>query len=294
MDRLETMRAFVEVARQSGFAPAARHLGMSTSALSRHIMSLEDWLGVQLFHRNTRHVQLTDAGQGYLDRCVKVLDDVRDIEKLNQETHSELSGSIRISAPVFLGRTFVAPTLSKTLLANPRFRAELFLSDRQVDLIGEGFDLAVRVAKPEDSSLIARRLTSVRICVVGSPAYLAEHGSPAKLGDLKNHRCVIDRLPDGADRWKFATSEGGRTQKIEGQVRVNDGEAARNFAVAGLGLARLPMFFVEDALEQGQLVEIDFENDTEEAAVYAVYPPSRHLSRGVRALIDLMVREARN
>jgi len=289
MDRLDMMKAFIEVARQGGFAPAARQLDISTSALSRHIAALEDWLGVQLFHRSTRHVNLTDAGQGYLGRCMKILEEVREIEHAGQDTQGDLSGKIRISAPVFLGRRCIAPVMAKFLLANPGLNAELFLSDRLVDLVAEGFDLAIRVTKPEDSSLVARRLTSVRICIVGAPAYLAERGTPNELADLKDHDCIIDRLPEGSDRWTFATPHGKFNQRVSGQVRVNDGETARDFAIAGLGLARLPFFFVEDALASDDLVEIEFKGDSEEAGFYAVYPPSRYLSRSIRALIDLLV-----
>lgn len=252
-------------------------------------MALEDWLGVQLFHRSTRHVHLTDAGQGYLGRCMKVLEEVRELEHTGHDAQGGLSGKIRISAPVFFGRHHIAPVLAKFLLTNPGLNAELFLSDRLVDLVGEGFDLAIRVTEPEDSSLIARRLTSVRLCVVGAPAYLAEHGTPTELAELKNHDCIIDRVPEGSDKRIFATLDGKSNQRTSGQIRVNDGETARNFAIAGLGLARLPFFFVEDAVASGDLVEIELKDDSEEAGLYVMYPPSRYLSRNIRVLADLLI-----
>jgi len=291
MDRLDMMKAFVETARQGGFAPAARQLAISTSALSRHIAALEDWLGVQLFHRTTRHVRLTDAGQGYLGRCLKVLEDVHELEQAGQDAQGELSGKIRISAPVYLGRQHIAPALTGFLSANPGLSVDLFLSDRLVDLVAEGFDLAIRVTKPADSTLIARRLGETRVCIVAAPGYLASRGAPSTVEDLRQHDCIIDRVPEGSDRWSF-TTRGGRTAlRVNGQIRVNDGETARNFALAGLGLARLPFLFVNKALAAGELVEVKLDDETEKAGVFALYPPSRHLSRSVRAVIDWLVAE---
>lgn len=291
MDRLDMMKAFVEVARQGGFAPAARHLEISTSALSRHIAALEDWLDVQLFHRTTRHVRLTDAGQGYLGRCLKILEDVRDIQQAGRHTGGALSGTIRISAPVYLGRQCIAPLLTRFLGSNPGVKVDLFLSDRLVDMVAEGFDLAIRITKPDDSSLIARRLGKTRLCVVAAPTYLERHGTPEAIEDLKHHECLIDRVPETGDKWSFATRAGRQVQRVSGPVRVNDGETARNFAIAGLGLAQLPDFFVEDALASGELVEINLETCDDDIGVFAFYPPSRHLSPAVRALIDTLVAE---
>lgn len=291
MDRLEMMNAFVEVARQGGFAPAARRLDISTSSLSRHIAALEDWLDVQLFHRTTRHVRLTDAGQGYLRRCLKILEDVQDIQQAGQHTQGALSGTIRISAPVFLGRQCIAPLLSGFLRENPGVQIDLFLSDRLVDLVAEGFDLAIRVTKPEDSSLITRRLGATRLRVVASPDYLQRKGSPSSIKDLINHDCIVDRVPESGGRWAFATRDGKQVQRVTGPARVNDGETARNFAIAGLGLARLPGFFVNDALTSGELVEVELDAREDEIGFFAFYPPSRHLSPTVRALIDMMVAE---
>ncbi|MBO9475462.1 LysR family transcriptional regulator [Shimia sp. R10_1] len=291
MDRLDMMKALVEVARQGGFAPAARQLDISTSALSRHIAALEDWLGVQLLHRTTRHVRLTDAGKGYLVRCQKVLQEIREIELAGQDVHGALSGQIRISAPVFVGRQHIAPVLAPFLRANPGVSVDLFLSDRLVDLVAEGFDMVIRVTKPTDSSLIARRLGDTRLCVVASPDYLAARGTPSTIEELAQHDCIIDRVPEGSGRWSFITQSGHTAQRVSGQARVNDGETARNFAMSGLGLARLPFFFVQEAIASGALIEIELDENPEKAGVFALYPPSRHLSQSVRAVIDLLVSE---
>jgi len=285
------MEAFVAVSRQGGFAPAARQLDISTSALSRHIAALEDWLGVQLFHRTTRHVRLTDAGQGYLGRCLKVLAEIREIEQAGQDVQGTLSGKIRISAPVYLGRRHIAPVLAPFLKANPDVSVDLFLSDRLVDLVAEGFDLAIRVSKPADSSLIARRLGETRICMVAAPNYLASRGTPSTIEELSQHNCIIDRVPEGGDRWTFTSQHGRINQRVSGQARVNDGEAARDFALSGLGIARLPFFFVQDSLASGALIEVELDEGGDKVGIFAIYPPSRHLSRSVRALIDLLVSE---
>ncbi|MDU8929328.1 LysR family transcriptional regulator [Alisedimentitalea sp. MJ-SS2] len=286
MDRLDMMTAFAAVARHGGFAPAARQLGISTSALSRHIAALEDWLGVQLFHRSTRSVRLSDSGQGYLRRCQNVLDEVREIEQAGQDAQTALSGKLRLSAPVYLGRNRVAPLVARFLHDHPAMRIDLFLTDRLVDMVTEGVDLAIRVTKPADSSLIARRIGATQISVVAAPAYLARRGTPKAITDLTSHDCIVDRSPDGSNRWHFQTPDGRVSRPVDGHIRVNDGETARDFAIDGLGLAHLPLFFVQDALDRGDLIRVKLDDQPEHIGIYAIYPPSRHLSRGLRALLD--------
>ncbi|SHI62082.1 transcriptional regulator, LysR family [Shimia gijangensis] len=291
MDRLDMMRAFVAVAREGGFSPAARQLDISTSALSRYIAALEEWLNVQLFFRTTRHVRLTDAGQGYLARCLKVLDDVRELEQVGLDTHEQLSGNLRIAAPLFYGREFVAPVIAGFLQEHRGVSVDLFFSDRLVDLVAEGFDLAVRVTKPKDSAMIARKLSSTRLCLVASPGYLELNGLPGCIEDLAEHQCIVDQAPGAGARWEFSTAGGLVSQKLKGQIQVNDGQSASGFAMAGLGIARLPKFFVESALSSGQLVEIKAGETPEEIGIFSFYPPTRHLSRNLRALVTRLADE---
>lgn len=280
------MRAFREVARCEAFAPAARQLGISASAISRYVASLEDWLGVQLFHRTTRHVRLTDAGQGYLARCVEILDTVHELERTSSEDTEALSGTIRLTTPVFFGRRYIVPIVEEFMRQHPGVSLELMLHDRVVDIVGEGFDLAIRINKPEDSSLIARRIGTIKLLHVASPGYLAQRGTPNSIQDLDNHDCVVDLVPGHVGRWPFFTDKGQITQRVDGRIKVNDGEVACDFAVTGFGIARLPHFFVEDAIAAGDVVPVLEDLFHDEADLYAVYPPSRFLARPVRTLID--------
>jgi DNA-binding transcriptional LysR family regulator len=289
MDRIEMMRAFREVARREAFSPAARQLGVSASALSRHIAGLEDWLGVQLFHRTTRHVRLTDAGQGYLARCSKILDSVRELEETGSDTTDKLSGTIRLTAPNFYGRHYVVPIVQDFLRCHPDMTVELILYDRVVDVVGEGFDLAVRITKPEDSSLIARSIGSTSVVHVASPDYLKQNGVPELIEDLASHACIVDQVPGYVGHWPFKTQKGLVSQRVDGRIKVNDGEMARDFAIAGFGIARLPGFFVDDAIASGEVVPVLEDIYHDEAGIYIVYPPSRFVSRSLRVLIDTIV-----
>jgi DNA-binding transcriptional LysR family regulator len=289
MDRLDMMRAFREVARHEAFSPAARQMGMSASALSRHVAGLEDWLGVQLFRRTTRHVRLTDEGQGYLARCVDILESIRDLEQASADAQEGLSGTIRLSSPVYYGRRYIVPLVQEFMRVHPGVQVELMLHDRQVDIVGEGFDLAIRIADLKDSSLIARRLEGTSLMYVASPGYLEQKGLPKSPEDLANHECVIDTVPGNVGRWPFDTEKGRILQRVEGRILVNDGEVACSYAVAGYGIAMLPHFFVEDALAAGKLVRVLEHSFQEEVNIYAVYPSSRFLAPSLRSLVDAIV-----
>lgn len=285
------MRAFREVARQGGFAPAARTLGISTSTLSRQVAALEEWFGVLLFFRSTRSVRLTDAGQSYLARCVAILDDVSEMEQAGQDSRDRLSGRVRLTAPSYYGRHVLTPILTEFLKDHPDVQAELLFHDRHVDMVAEGFDLAVRITRPKDSTLIARRIGSVELIEAASPGYLDQHGVPETIEDLAHHRCIVDMQREGGERWEFMTETGKVLQPVSGAVRVNQGETARDFAIAGFGIARLPHFFLNDAVADGRLVRVLGSYTEDTAGIYLIYPPARFMSRAVRAVIDHLVTE---
>lgn len=291
MDRIDMMRAFREVARVGGFAPAARALGVSTSTLSRQIAGLEEWLGIQLLFRSTRSVRLTDAGQGYLARCVAILDDVGDMEQAGQEAREKLSGRVRLTAPSYYGRHVMTPILTKFLKAHPDVSAELLFHDRHVDMITEGFDLAIRITRPKDSTLIARRIDTVKLIEAAAPTYLEEHGVPQTIEELAQHHCIVDMRGEGDHRWEFLTESGKIMQPVSGMVRVNHGETARDLAIAGFGITRLPGFFLTDALAAGQLMQVLQAYPEDTAGIYVIYPPTRFISRTVRAVIDFLAKE---
>lgn len=286
MDRVKAMSVFVEVARSEGFAPAARHLGLSTSAVSRQVMELESWLGVQLLHRTTRRIGLTEAGQAYLDACIRIVDEVEELARSATAERGEPRGEVRVTAPVFMGRHLLGPVLPAFLARHANVRVRLHLLDRFVDLIGEGFDLALRIADLPDSSLIARKLGDTRLMLTAAPAYLESRGVPESIEDLKGHNCLVDLVAGHGDRWPLAGTKG--PLRVAGNFIVNDGQMVREMTQAGLGISLLPEFFVAGELAEGRLVSLLPERLDISAGIFAVYPPTRHLSSAVRALIDAL------
>ena len=283
------MRVFTEVARQQGFTAAARNLHLSTTAVSRYVMELEDWLGVELFHRTTRHTRLTDQGQAYYDQCRRILDDVESLEKKSKESMENPQGRINITAPVFMGRRFLGPLLPQFLSKYPGIQLNLQLMDRYVNLVDEGFDAAVRISKPVDSHLVTRVLGTMRMVLVASPDYLARHGVPAKLDDLRQHNCIVDSVADYQDRWPLV--EKGRPVKIQvpGNLNINNGELVREMALAGLGITLLPDFFVIQDLHAGKLVTVLDNSVDKTATISVVYPQGRYLYSAVRVFIDFLM-----
>ncbi|MEM9529942.1 MAG: LysR family transcriptional regulator [Pseudomonadota bacterium] len=286
MDVIKSMTAFREVVRRRGFAPAARSLGLSTSSVSRQVIELEGWLGIGLLQRTTRSVSLTEEGAYYLSECQRVLRDVEQLKSTANETLSQPVGTLRLTAPVFLAKECIRRVLPEFLLAFPRIDVELFAVDRFVDLIDEGYDLALRVGDLPDSSHIARGLGQFRLIVVASPRYLASEGTPMTIGQLKDHNCIVDTVASFANRWPMKRD--GKRQKIavSGNVTVNNGEIARDLAVQGLGLTILPEFFVLDQLDSGELVEVLSGQVESSIGLFAVYPQSRHTTPRVREFID--------
>lgn len=286
MDRLKAMKIFVEVARQEGFATAGRQLGMSTSAVSRYIMDMEKWLDVQLLNRTTRHLSLTDSGKHYLERSKTVLKEVREMEQSAKSVREAPQGELRVSAPVFVGKYFLGSILPAFFERYPGISVRLHLRDRFVDLIEEGFDLALRIGELEDSTLVARRLSSMRLMLAAAPSYIDQYGKPETVDDLKNHNCIIDTVAKHGDRWPLKHKGGFR---VHGNLSVNNGELVRDVALAGLGIARLPDFFVAQDIEEGTLVSLLSDIKENEVGIYAVYSQARHLSSSIRALIDFML-----
>ncbi|MCU7855340.1 MAG: LysR family transcriptional regulator [Candidatus Thiodiazotropha sp. (ex Lucinoma borealis)] len=283
------MTIFVEVAKQQGFAPAARALNLSTSAVSRYVIDLEDWMGVQLFQRTTRKLSLTEAGKAYLDRCKRVVTEVKDIQLAASFEQAEPHGPLRISAPVFIAKDFLQDLLPGYLNRCPKVELELVIVDRFVDLVAEGFDLAIRAGELKDSTLIARKLIDSRLVLVASPIYIKEHGEPKSIADLKKHNCLIDTAPNYTNHWPVAAKSGAKPLAVNGNVRVNSGEIIRSLALAGVGIALLPEFFVVNDIRDGRLTSFLESNVHFSGGIFAVYPQHRHLSPSVRTFIDYLV-----
>jgi len=280
------------VAKLEGFSAAARHLHLSTTAVSRHIMELEHWLGVQLFHRTTRHLSLTDVGQAYLERCIRVVDDVENLEQTSHELNKNPQGKINVTAPVFMGRQFLGPLLPRFFKQYPRVKINLQLLDRYVNLIEEGFDVALRVSRLPDSNLISRKLGDMRMVMVASPSFIKTHGLPESLGELKNFNCIVDSVAEYQERWPLDDKNGHIYIKVNSNLGINNGELVREMALAGIGITLLPDFFVASDIRQGRLVTILKDKVNRQSTISVIYPQSRYLSGSVRVFIDFLVEQS--
>ena len=286
MDRLDAMQAFVAVADLRGFAPAARRLGLSASAVTRLVAGLEDRLGARLLQRTTRSVTLTDAGARYLERIRRVLTDVEEADGSVQQERTRPSGRLVVSAPIGFGRLHVSPVMSAYLTRFPEVSAELRLSDRMINLVEDGVDLAVRIGHLPDSSLVARHVGEMRRIVVASSDYLREHGEPGTPEAIATHATIqFGAVPD----WRFVRD--GRELRLTGVARfvTNSADAALQYAEQGGGLTRVMAYQAADSLRAGRLRIVLAPFEQPALPIHIVYPTSRLLSAKVRAFIDLVV-----
>lgn len=289
MDRLAALEAFVKVAETQSFSEAARRLRASKSVVSRQIAALEAELGVRLFQRTTRSMTLTEAGRGYFERASRILADLEDANLSVSQLQAAPRGQLRVNAPMSFGLLHLAPALPDFLLRYPDVDVDLTMNDRFVDLIDEGFDLAVRVGKLEDSSLVARKLAPVRRVVCASPDYLKERGTPQTPDDLTHHACLCYSNLSMAHEWRFVTEKGEPWPvEVKGRLNVNNGDALKIAALRGLGFVNLPTFIVGSELQAGTLVSVLDQFTPQDATLSAVYPHSRHLSPKVRAFVDFL------
>lgn len=253
MDRLEAMRVFIAVADAGSLSAAARRLGAPLTTVSRKIMALEEHVGVRLITRTTRHLALTEPGRRYLETCRRVIADLDEAEQGLLGEHSALRGELALTAPVVFGRLHVLPVVTAFLRAFPQVDVRLLLLDRNVDLIEEGQDVAVRIGELPDSSLIATRVGAVRQIVCASPAYLEARGMPQAPEDLAHHDCITFTVVAQPDRWSFAGPRGDRRVPVHSRLVVNTAEAAVDAAVAGLGITRVVSYQAARPVAEGAL-----------------------------------------
>ena len=282
MSRWDGIDEFTAVAEQASFSAAAKRLGLSTSAVSREIARLEDRLQTRLLHRTTRRVELTDAGRDFLARCRRLIDERDEALAAVQPDDQAPRGLLRMTCSVSYGERFIAPAVNAFARQNPELRIELDLDNRLRDLVGDGYDLAVRFGHLTDSRLMARRLASRRLILCASPDYLARRGAPRDLSEIASHDCLIG----SAEHWRF--TEAGREVSLRpsGRWRCNSGAAVLDAALQGLGLCQLPDFYVTEALTSGALVSLLDDQRPPDEGVWAVHPHPRHVPPKVRAMID--------
>lgn len=289
-DRLGEIEAFMAIVEGGSFTAAAEQLGLSRAAVSKQLMGLEDRLGVRLLNRTTRRCSMTEVGTAYYERCRQILADLDEAEREAGQTGMRPRGVLKVNAPVTFGTMHLAPALPELLAAWPDMSVELALNDRTIDLLDEGFDVAVRIGRLADSSLIARRLAPCRFVCCAAPAYLAAHGTPRHPGELAGHECLLYSYTAGRDGWEFTGPAGPLTVKVKGRLTANNGEALLAAAAAGLGISLSPTFMVGDELVSGRLVAILRDYPVPERGIHAVWAPGRHLSAKIRTFVDFLAR----
>lgn len=289
MSELDDMRAFVEVVENGGFSRAARRLGLSKSIVSRRVGALEGALGVRLLDRTTRGISPTAAGDEFKARAQRILADLEEAREVVAEAGNAVVGLLRVSVPLSFGIRHVAPLLAELALQHPKLRIEAAYDDRRVDLIAERFDVAVRLGILSDSSLVARRIAPIHGVVVASPAYLRKHGHPRRPEDLAEHEFILRGGHFSSEPLRFRVGKRLVPVHVEGRFSADNGEAILQAALAGVGIAVLPSFFVGDLFDTGKLVPLLLEYQLPEAGLYVVRPPGQHVSGKVRALTDLLV-----
>ncbi|KDE19901.1 LysR family transcriptional regulator [Acetobacter aceti 1023] len=290
LDRITSMQVFVKVVVAGSFTGAARLMALSPTMVTKHITALETRLGVSLFQRSTRHLSLTEAGRLFLESCQKILADVENMEQTVSEQYREPRGQLRLNAPVSFAIQYVAPYLPEFNRRYPQVQVELGMSDRPVDLVEEGWDLTLRIRNLTASTLRARKLAAIRMVICASPAYLAKVGTPTHVDDLQNHNCLGYTLSEnnGASRWHFGKN-GEKTVPISGLLSANNGDALREAAIMGGGIAYLPLFIVSHALQQKQLMALSLDYPTTPGPdLHAIYAPGTSLPLKVRAMIDYL------
>jgi DNA-binding transcriptional LysR family regulator len=289
-DQLEGITVFAAVVDAGGFSAAGRALRCSKAAVSTQLRRLEDRLGVRLLQRTTRRLSLTEEGRAYYQHCRRILDEARDAADALQSLDAEPRGALRVNAPMSFGKLHLGAAIADFMTRHPSISVDLVLNDRLVDLIEDGFDMAIRISRLADSSLIVRRLAPCRRVVVASPDYWARKGRPARPEDLRRHEALIYDYQAEADAWTFKDNESGAriSVPVKGRYRANNGEVLLDAATRGLGVVLSPTFFFGDVLKSGALETAltDYEDDP--LAVYAVYPHRRHLATRVRAFVDFL------
>lgn len=288
-DPLEGYATFAAVVDSGGFSAAADRQGVSKSAISKQVARLEERLGARLLNRTTRRLSLTEAGQAFHTHALRILAEAEEAELAVSQLHASPRGLLRVSAPMSFGLRHLAPALCPFLDRYPDLTLEVVYDDRLVDLLAEGLDVAVRIARLADSSMIARRVAPCRRLAVASPDYVARRGLPLHPADLGRHDCLLYTLGNSTSEWQFSHADGSHAAvAVTGRLRANNGDALREAALAGLGIVMTPTFIVGDDLAAGRLVRVLPEWEASDIAIHAVYPPGRHLSVKVRAFVDFL------
>lgn len=292
-DQLAAMAVFARVVEAGSFSGAGRQLGLSKSAVSKAVARLEDHLGTRLINRTTRKLSLTETGRAFYEGCRRMLNEAEAAERAVTHLTDAPRGVLRVNAPMSFGIRHLSPGLGTFMAAYPELEVDLTLEDRRVDLVEEGYDLAIRIGVMPDSSLVARRLGPNPRVICAAPDYLERRGVPRSPEALASHDCLLYHYQSSGDSWRLRPRPGAAgaetSVRVKGRLKVNNGDSLREAALAGLGIAHLPAFIVHEDLAAGRLVALlqDYD-DVADGGVFAVYPASRNLSPKVRVFIDFL------
>jgi DNA-binding transcriptional LysR family regulator len=289
MDRLTAMQVFAQVVESGSFVRAAERLHMSTSACSRHVSELEAHLGTRLLNRTTRKLSLTESGQGFHERTVQLLSDLEEAEQLAAQSATAPRGTLKLTCSLNFGVRHLAPAMADFLSRHAQVKFDISVSDRIVDLIEDGYDMALRIGSVGSANLVARRLGQMRAMLCASPAYIAARGMPRTPQDLLRHNCFTYANVPHPGQWRFSSRGGGEeVVQVSGNVHANNGDMLCALAVRGVGIVNEPDFIVGPDIKAGRLVPLlpGYEGVT--ADIWAVYPSRRHLSAKVRSFVDFL------
>jgi DNA-binding transcriptional LysR family regulator len=289
VDLLSSMRTYVAVVDSGSFASAATRLDVSRAMVSKQVQKLEEHLGTRLLNRTTRRLSLTETGRAFHERSVQILSDVNEAEQIAGQMTTMPRGVLRVTIPLSYGQHRLGSIIGAYTQAYPQVQLDIALSDRKVDLVEEGFDVAIRIGALPQSDLIARKLGVAHGIVCASPGYLATHGTPQTPGELSEHACLSYSLSgDGAD-WRLESANEHAIVPVTGPMKADNGDIIRLAAVAGAGIAFQPHFIVGEDTAAGRLVHVLPEWQSAEMGIYAVYPSRKHLSAKVRTFVDFLV-----
>jgi DNA-binding transcriptional LysR family regulator len=288
MDTLLSLRVFLQVADEGSLAGAAARLGLSRALASKHLMALERRLGTRLVNRTTRRLSLTESGRAFYERSARAVGDVEEAMRCAADSGSVPRGTLRVTAGHTFGRRYVSPALGDYLARHPEVTVDISLNDRFVDIVEEGFDLAIRIGRLEESSLVARRIAATQLLVCATPEYLRRHGTPVHPHDLATRNCLVYTFAAEPDIWTFGRGDDTVRVRVRGCLRANDGETLMQVALGSQGIALLPTFLAGDALVAGTLLPLLPDWRTEQIGIYAVYPSRKHLSAKVRTFVDFL------
>lgn len=286
MDTIEGMRVFVTVVEQGGFTAAAKRLGISTALASKYVRQLEDKLGIQLLVRSTRHVHPTDLGLAYADRCRSVLEQTDEMLDFAGAQAGRIMGHLRVAGPRIIGEELLAECLQSFMQQHPSVTADLRLEERKVDVVAEGFDVAVRIGELEDSSLIAKKIAEYSYHLCASGEYLARHGVPQKPADIKDHQCILGSTISPSNQLEFMENGQKIHITVSPRARINAARPIRDMVVAGMGIGLCLSSTIDDDLDKGRVSMVLEGFNAYHRNVYMLFPRSRYMSTKVRAFLD--------